>query len=386
MAFAIAHGYHRVTGIAIFPSTGSRKMRRSAWLTVVLFGMAGIPSAFPAEVVTIAGCGTDEYSGDGGPALKAGLGQPFGLEIGPDGMLYFCEFSNHVIRRLDLKTQTLSTVAGTGRKKGYAGDGGPAMSALMNEPHELRFDSVGNLYISDMGSQAIRRWDAKTQTISTVAGTGQAGFGGDGGPASKALLDLPIAVALDSDKGLFICDIKNHRIRQVDLSSGLISTFAGTGERKAIRDGQPLAGASLNGPRSIALTSKGDLVVVLREGNAIYRIDRAQKTLHHVAGTGKQGYSGDGGDARQAQLAGPKGIAVDRNGNILLCDTENHVVRQIDAATGKIQTLIGDGRSGDGPDGDPLKCRLNRPHGIFIDREGTIYVGDSSNHKVRRLR
>ena len=127
-------------------------------------------------------------------------------------------------------------------------------------------------------------------------------------------------------------------------------------------------------------------MVVLREGNAIYRIDRALKTLRHVAGTGKQGYSGDGGDARQAQLAGPKGIAVDRNGNILLCDTENHVVRQIDAATGKIQTLIGDGRSGDGPDGDPLKCRLNRPHGIFINREGTIYVGDSSNHKVRRLR
>jgi sugar lactone lactonase YvrE len=361
-------------------------MRQSAWLSVFLFGIAGLHSAFSAEVITIAGRGTDEYSGDGGPALKAGLGQPFGLEIGPDGMLYFCEFSNHIVRRLDLKTQTVSTIAGTGRKKGYAGDGGPATSALMNEPHELRFDTVGNLYISDMGSQAIRRLDAKTRNISTVAGTGQAGFGGDGGPANKAMLDLPIAVVLDSDKGLFICDIKNHRVRHVDLASGLISTFAGTGERKGIQDGQSLAGAALNGPRSIALTAKGDLVIVLREGNAIYRIDRSNKTLHHVAGTGKQGYSGDGGDARQAQLAGPKGIAVDHDGNILLCDTENHCVRMIDHSTGKIQTLIGDGRAGDGPDGDPMKCRLNRPHGIFIDREGSIYVGDSNNHKVRKLR
>jgi sugar lactone lactonase YvrE len=360
-------------------------MRHSAWLTVFLVCIAGLPSAFTAEVITVAGCGVDEYSGDGGPALKAGLGQPFGLEIGPDGMLYFCEYSNHIVRRLDLKTQTVSTVAGTGRKQGYAGDGGPATGALMHEPHELRFDTAGNFYISDTTSQAVRRVDAKTRIITTVAGTGQAGFGGDGGPANKALLDLPIAVALDSDTGLLICDIKNHRVRRVDLGTGLISTFAGTGERKGIQDGQPLAGASLNGPRSIALTAKRDLVVVLREGNAVYRIDRTLMSLHHVAGTGKQGFSGDGGDARQAQLAGPKGIAVDGDGNILLCDTENHAVRIIRHTTGKIETLIGDGRAGNGPDGDPLKCRLNRPHGIFVDRDGAIYVGDSNNNKVRKL-
>ena len=360
-------------------------MRYSALLIVLFLGTAGSSQGLTAEVVTIAGTGTDEYSGDGGPGLKAGLGQPFGLEIGPDGMLYFCEFSNHIVRRLDLQTQLVSTIAGTGRQKGYAGDGGPATSALMHEPHELRFDAAGNFYISDMASQAVRRVDAKTRTITTVAGTGMAGFGGDDGPAPQALLNLPIAVALDSDQGLFICDIKNHCVRRVDFGTGLISTFAGTGERKGIQEGQPLAGAALNGPRSIALTTNQDLVVVLREGNAIYRIDRTSKTLHHVAGTGKQGYSGDGGDARQAQLAGPKGIAVDRHGNILICDTENHVVRRIDPSTGKIATLIGDGRAGDGPDGDPLKCRLNRPHGVFIDREGVVYVGDSSNHKIRKL-
>ncbi|MEI8020591.1 MAG: hypothetical protein WCH39_20480 [Schlesneria sp.] len=360
-------------------------MRQSVWLSCLLLTTIITPFALASEIVTIAGHGKDEYSGDGGPALKAGLGQPFGLEIGPDGALYFCEFSNHVIRRLDLQTQVISTVAGTGRQAGYAGDGGPATGALMNQPHELRFDHAGNYYISDMVSQAVRKVDAKTKVMSTIAGTGKAGFDGDGGPANQARLDLPIAVAMDSDKGLLICDIKNHRVRRVDLESGVISTFAGTGERKAIQEGQPLAGASLNGPRSVAVASNRDLILVLREGNAVYRLDRSSLLLHHVAGTGKQGFSGDGGDARNAQLAGPKGLAIDRDGSILLCDTENHAVRIIHHLTGKIETLIGDGKAGDGPDGEPLKCRLNRPHGIFVASNGDIYIGDSNNNKVRKL-
>jgi sugar lactone lactonase YvrE len=360
-------------------------MRRSAWLAVILFGIASCSFLQASEVVTIAGNGTDEYSGDGGSALNAGLGQPFGLEIGPDGMLYFCEFSNHIIRRFDFSSKTVSTVAGTGRKSGFAGDGGLATSALMHEPHELRFDTAGNYYISDNSSHAVRRVDAKSKIMTTVAGTGKPGFSGDGGPGPNAMLDLPISVALDANSGLFICDIKNHRIRRVDLGSGIISTFAGNGERKSIQDGQPLAGASLNGPRSIAFNRKGDMIVVLREGNAVYRIDRSAMTLHHLAGTGKQGYSGDGGDAKQAQLAGPKGVAVDGDGNILLCDTENHCVRIIRTSTGKIETLIGDGKAGDGPDGDPHNCRLNRPHGVFVGRDGTVYIGDSSNNKVRML-
>ena len=360
-------------------------MRQFVWLSCILLSIVITPFTSASDIVTIAGNGKDEYSGDGGPALKAGLGQPFGLETGPDGSLYFCEFSNHVIRRLDLKTHIISTVAGTGRQAGYAGDGGPATNALMNQPHELRFDHSGNYYISDMNSQAVRKVDAKTGVMTTIAGTGKPGFDGDGGPANKARLDLPIAVAMDTDAGLLICDIKNHRVRRVDLESGVISTFAGTGERKAIQEGQPLAGASLNGPRSVAVTSNRDLIVVLREGNAVYRIDRSSLLLHHVAGTGKQGFSGDGGDARNAQLAGPKGLAIDRDGSILLCDTENHAVRIIHHLTGKIETLIGDGKAGDGPDGEPLKCRLNRPHGIFVASNGDIYVGDSNNNKVRKL-
>lgn len=337
-----------------------------------------------AEIVTIAGTGKDEFSGDDGPALKAGLGQPFGLDIGPDGALYFCEYSNHIIRRMDLKTSTLTTVAGTGRKAGYAGDGGPATKALMNQPHELRFDAAGNYFISDMLGQSIRRVDAKTGVITSVAGTGKAGFSGDGGPAVKAELSQPISVVVDRTNGLLICDISNHRIRRVDQQSGIITTFAGTGEKKPTPDNAAIEGTPLNGPRTLAVEENGNVIIVLREGNAVYRADLKAKKLHHLAGTGKQGFSGDGGDAKKAQLAGPKGVAVDKQGNILLCDTENHCIRIIHK-DGKIDTLIGDGKAGDGPDGDPHKCRLNRPHGVFVDTEGAIYVGDSSNNKVRKL-
>lgn len=358
----------------------------SRWLLAICLGTAGAITAplQAAEITTIAGSGRDEYSGDGGPALKAGVGQPFGLEIGPDGALYFCEFSNHVIRRMDLATTHLSTVAGTGRKAGYAGDGGPATQGQLNQPHELRFDDKGNYYISDMLGQAIRRVDGKTKIITSVAGTGTPGFSGDGGQASQALFDFPISVVLDRQNGLLICDIKNHRIRRVDLGSGLVSTFAGTGEKKATPDGSPLEGTPLNGPRTLAVEPDGNVIIVLREGNAVYRANLKTRTLSHLAGTGKSGFAGDGGDAKQALLAGPKGVAVDHSGNILLCDTENHCIRMI-RTNGQIDTLIGDGKAGDGPDGDPRKCRLNRPHGVYVDKAGAIYIGDSNNNKVRKL-
>lgn len=353
------------------------------YVTVALMSM--LTSCLAAEIATIAGTGTEGYSGDGGPALKAALNQPFGVEIAPDGLLYFCDFSNHVVRRIDLKTTTVSTVAGIAKKTGYSGDNGPASHATFHEPHEVRFDRQGNIYVSDTKSNVIRRIDGKTHLITTVAGTGKAGFSGDGGPAAKGQLDLPIAVLMDGDAGLLICDIKNHRIRRVDLVAGTIATYAGTGEAKESKDGGSLLQTAIKGPRSLAVDPNGDLILVLREGNAVYRINRTAMTLHHLAGTGKQGYSGDGADGRQALLAGPKGLAVDRDGNVLLCDTENHVIRIVQKSTGNIDTLVGDGKMGDGPDGDPRKCRLNRPHGIFVARDGTIYIGDSGNHKIRKL-
>lgn len=357
-------------------------MRRLSLAALLVLTVFGIGSA--AEIRTIAGTGEKNTSGDGGPAAKAGVSEPFGLDIGPDGALYWAEYGGNVIRRMDPKDQIVSTYAGVGNKAGYQ-DGAP-QQALFNQPHEIRFDAAGNLFISDMLTQTIRRIDWKTKAVSTVAGVGgKAGFSGDDGPATKALFDLPISVVLDGPHGMLICDIKNHRVRAVDMTSGIVKTVAGTGERKATPDGAPVAGTPLNGPRTLAVDADGNVIIVLREGSAVYRWNRKQTTLHHLAGSGKAGYSGDGSDAKLAQINGPKGVAIGPEGDIYLADTESHTIRAIRLKTGIIETVVGDGKKGDGPDGDPKKCQLNRPHGVFFDKEGNLYIGDSSNNKVRKM-
>src|SRR5260370_3901094 len=190
--------------------------------TAVLLFLAASPLA-GQSTVTIAGTGAPGFSGDGGPATEAQINNPYGLVTGPDGALYFCEIGNHRVRRLDLKTHRISTVAGSG-EKGYAGDGGPALAASLNEPYEVRFDKAGNMFFAEMQNHVVRRVDAGTRLISTVAGTGAAGFSGDGGPAVKAQLRQPHSIAFDPQGRLLICDIGNLRIRRVDLASGTIET------------------------------------------------------------------------------------------------------------------------------------------------------------------
>lgn len=335
--------------------------------------------------MTVAGTGVSGASGDGGTALEAQVGNPYGLTLGPDGALYVCEIDTDRVRRIDLAGGGITTVAGTG-EVGYSGDGGPAKRAKLSDPYEVRFDSDGNMYFVEMLNAVVRRVDARNGIISTVAGTGEEGFSGDGGPAVRARFNKPHSIALDGKGSLYIADIGNHRIRRVDLASGIVSTFAGTGARAPTPDGAPLAGTPLNGPRALAFDRDGDMYIALREGNAVYRLEMRAKRLHHLAGTGAQGYSGDGGLAREATLAGPKGIDVGPDGAVYLADTENHVIRRIDLAAGTIATVAGDGTQRDGPDGDALRCGLARPHGIYIDSEGILYIGDSENHRVRVVR
>jgi sugar lactone lactonase YvrE len=307
------------------------------------------------------------------------------LTTGPDGALYFCEIGNHRVRRLDLKTGVISTAAGSGRK-GYAGDGGPARAADLNEPYEIRFDARGNMFFAEMQNHIVRRVDAKSGIISTVVGTGVAGFIGDGGPASAAQLRQPHSIAFDPQGRLLICDIGNHRIRRVDFATGKIETWAGTGERKPTLDGAPIAGTPLNGPRAITVAPDGNLYLVLREGNAVYRIDPTANRIFHVAGTGVTGYDGDGGPAKLARLSGPKGIAWSPDQSLYLADTESHTIRRIDLKTGLITTVVGTGTRGDGPDGDARQCRLARPHGIFVTSSGAVYIADSESHRIRFLK
>ncbi|MCZ2149053.1 MAG: hypothetical protein LC126_14920 [Bryobacterales bacterium] len=334
---------------------------------------------------TIAGTGVAGYGGDGGAAVSAQINNPYGLAVGPDGALYVCEIGNHVIRRIDLKRGTISTVAGNG-KAGYSGDGGPAREASLNEPYEIRFDKAGSMFFVEMKNNIVRRVDGKTKIISTVAGTGQAGFSGDGGPAAKAQLRQPHSIAFDPQGRLLVCDIGNHRVRRVDLKTGIITTYLGNGEKKPTPDGAPAAGTPVYGPRAIDLDREGNLYLVLREGNAVYKVDAKSGTFHHIAGTGEKGHTGDGEDARKAKLNGPKAIAWAPEGAVYIADTESHTIRRIDLKTGILATVVGDGERGDGPEPEPGHCRLARPHGVFAGRGGVLYISDSESHRVRVLR
>jgi DNA-binding beta-propeller fold protein YncE len=297
--------------------------------------MLVVPPASAATIDTVAGTGQPENNGDAGPASMINVGDPFGVETGPDGALYVTEVRNHRIRRVDVKTRQITTVVGTGRK-GYAGDGGPAGKADLNEPYEVRFDQRGNMYFVEMQNHIIRQVDAGTGIITTVAGTGKPGYGGDRGPAIKATFRQPHSIALDGNGNLLVADIGNHRIRLIDLSAGTVDTIAGTGQARLPEDRQRARGMPISGPRALAV--EGDSVwIALREGHSVWHLGLNDGTLRHAAGTGIQGY--DDGLAATATFNGPKGVAVDEDGNLYVVDTENHVVRKISRDRHDVTTI-----------------------------------------------
>ena len=335
-------------------------------------------------ISTFAGTGVKGGSGDGGPATAAQIDNPFGVVRGPDGAIWFCEYTGQRIRRV-APDGTISTIAGTGAK-GYSGDGGPALQATFNLPHELRFDAAGDLYIVDMTNHAVRKIDLKTKIITTIAGNGLPGYSGDGGPAKEAQFKQPHSIQFGPGGDLFVCDIGNHVIRRIDLKTGLISTFAGTGKAGPTPDGAKIAGTPLKGPRSLDFDKNGNLWLATREGNQVFKFDLKAGTIHHIAGTGKSGFTGHGGPAKEATLSGPKGISIDTEGNVWLADCESHSIRMIDMKKGTIELIAGLNVKGDGPDGDPLQCKMARPHGVFCDADGTVFIGDSESHRVRLLK
>jgi sugar lactone lactonase YvrE len=343
-------------------------------------------SAQTRRVRTVAGTGAPGYEPEGASGAEARrtpITNPYGIVAGPDGSLYFCEVDGGRTRRLDLTTGRLITIAGSGRKA-YEGDGGPALDASFSAPHEIRFDADRHLFVVERDAHVVRRIDAVTRTVTTVAGRGTPGFSGDGGPANRAELRQPHSIAFDAAGTLLICDIGNHRIRRVDPRTGVMATFAGTGERRTTPDEAALEGTPLNGPRSIDTDGQGTIFLVLREGNAVVAIDQRTRRLRRIAGTGATGFTGDGGPAVAATFNGPKGVAWAPDGRLYIVDTENHAIRRIDLATRVIDTVLGTGERGDGPDGDPRACRLARPHGVVVHR-GSVYVTDSENHRIRAL-
>jgi streptogramin lyase len=359
--------------------------------TVVLLVFLACPplAAAAGRIDTVAGTGDKGYAGDNGPATQARLDQPFHCDLDAAGNLYVAEAGNHCVRRLDRKTGLLTTVAGSGTK-GYSGDGGPATQATLNEPYAVAVDTNGDLYVVDRLNAVIRKVEHKTGVITTVAGTGKKGYAGDGGPATAAQLREPNDCCLDGKGGLLIADVGDGRVRRLDLKTGTIATFAGTGkpagkaDRSRLGDGRPADRAVLAGARAVCVDGRGNTYICEREGNAIRKVD-ARGTITTVAGTGGRGYGDDGGDAAQATFNGPKAIRCDAQGNVYVVDTENHAVRRIDARTNVITTVAG-GRRGPGGDSGPAdRAGLDRPHGCVVDPAGVLYIADTNNHRVRRV-
>ena len=332
-------------------------------------------------ISTVAGNGGEGYSGDGGPATAAQLNSPTGVAPDGSGNLYIADRDNHRIRKVDA-AGVITTVAGSGRFGGFGGDGGAATAAQLDDPRGVALDGAGNLYIADTDNHRIRKVDA-AGVITTVAGNGTSGRGGDGGAATAAQLNDPSGVALDGAGNLYIADTDNHRIRKVD-AAGVISTVVGTGRGGSSGDGGPATAARLNSPRGVALDGAGNLYIADIYNHRIRKVDAAG-VISTVAGDGTDGFGGDGGPATAAQLYWPAGVALDGAGNLFIADNWNHRIRKVDAA-GVISTVAGAGRSGYSGDGGPaVEARLRFPVGVALDGAGNLYIADTGNERIRKV-
>ncbi len=343
-----------------------------------------LAAAAPAAEKLVLVAGGGQESGSGVAATDARLSAPFGLAFDADKNLLFVEMTGHRLCKVDLKGR-LTVLAGTGMK-GHEGDGGPAAKATFNNMHGLAVGPDGSVYLADTGNNCVRRLDPKMGTVTAFAGTGEKGFDGDGGPAAKAKFGGVYGVALDArGERMYLADLDNRRVRMIDMKTGLVSTVAGNGQKGVPEDRAAAAESPLVDPRAVTVDSQGRLYILERSGHALRVVEPGGK-IRTVAGTGQAGSGGDGGDALKAQLNGPKHLCVDAEDNVLIADTENHVIRKYVPKEGKIVRVAGSGKKGTGGvGGDPLQAELNQPHGVGIGPAGVLYIADSSNNRVLRL-
>jgi sugar lactone lactonase YvrE len=345
-----------------------------------------VPSpAAPGDISTVAGNGVRGYGGDDGAAIEATLNSPMGVALDAEDNLYIADLGNHCIRRVDAISGAITTIAGTG-VEGFNGDNIAATSAQLDSPFAIEIDKSGNLYIADTGNSRVRRVDAVTGIISTIAGTGTAGFSGDGGPATAAKMREPIDLAFDSIGNLYLADYRDRRVRKVDGLTGAISTVAGTGSQGYNGDGIPAVTASLHTPWGIAVDRAGHLFISDAINERIRRVDAVTGLIATHAGNGETGFSGDGGVATAAQIDYPAGMGFDGAGNLFIAVMDNHRVRRVDAATGEITTVAGteaNGYSGDG--GPATSAQLKFPNDVVLDSKGHLYIADQSNNRIRRV-
>lgn len=341
---------------------------------------AGVAAA--GRIETIAGGGP---VGDGGPATAAQLSLPGGLAIAPDGALVIVDFGHHRIRRVDPRTGVISTIVGTG-EAGFNGDGIPAHRAQISRPEYAAFGPQGDLFVVDEYNHRIRRVDGKTGLITTIAGYGAKGFGGDGGPALRALFHQPEGISVDAAGNLYIGDTLNSRVRRIDGKTGIVTTVAGSGDIGISPAGTLGTEASFLRIARLVSDPKGNLYIADSPAQKIFRLDAETGRLSVAAGNGEAGFSGDGGAATEAKISFPEGPTLDAAGNLYFCDLGNHRVRRVDAKTGIITTVAGTGEKGFSGDGGPAAAaRLWSPGRLTVDRNGNLYIGDTGNSRVRRV-
>jgi sugar lactone lactonase YvrE len=389
-------------------------------------------------IETLAGNGEPGFSGDGGPSGQACLNEPKGLSVDTHGHVYIADSENHVIRKIDRATRVIATVAGipgnetmrpvvqqeaedrpsadedpfadlsqaanqrytqqadvsgTVRylingpavQKRFSGDGGLATQARLNFPTAVVVDQKGSIYIADTMNHRVRLVDAATGVITTLAGTGQARFSGDRGPADQAALNEPSALALDGNGRLFIADQTNNRVRVVDLKTGRISTYAGTGSATYDGDGVPAADASLAGPSGIVVQD-GVLYIADTFNSRIRAVDLSTGLISTVAGDGGEYRYQSANERPSTSLSRPSGVAIDSCGNLFVTDSDSHLVRRWDRDTKVIVRIAGAGiasYAGDG--GMALEAYLSYPFGIVVDQGGMLLVADTFNHRIRRM-
>jgi sugar lactone lactonase YvrE len=336
-------------------------------------------------ITTIAGTGDSGFSGDDGPATAARLNAPEGIAIDRQGNILVADTANNRIRRIEADDGTIATVAGNG-DFGYSGDGAAALKAALANPQQLAVDELGDLYIADTGNSAVRKVTAATGSISTIAGTGLPGFSGDGGAANAAKLAYLESLALDGAGNLFIADTENNRIRAVKLSSGVITTVAGTGESGFSGDDGRATAAKLDHPRAIAFDARGDCLVADTANNRIRRIDSRTGIITTLAGDGVFGASGDGGVPALARLGHPQGIAFDASANLLIADTVNRRIRMIGASSGIITAVAGTAiPTGFGDNGPAVGAHFEWGQGLAFAPGGDLFVADAQSSRVRRI-
>ena len=388
-------------------NTPTRDLKRSVIIktSVVIFlmiqactGSDPSPVQETGNITTIAGVAGDfDYDGDGGAATEANLGYITAITVDATGNIFFVDGAASVVRKIERSTGNISTIAGTflgfnaNDATPYAGDGGPATQAHLNVPFGVAVDFAGNVFIADAGNHVLRKVDASTGTITTIAGKpGIVGYSGDGGLATSSQLYNPYDVAVDLLGNIYIVDSQNHVIRKVAGDSGIISTIAGTlpiPSSGYSGDGGLATSATFSTLQGIAVDENGDVFVVDAGNHVVRKISSATGIISTIAGTGSQGYTGDGGLATSAKLYAPSKIAVDNSGDIYIADQGSHVVRKITVSTGIIKTLAGSGISGFSGDGGPAhQAKLTSPQGVAVDKSGNVFITDTGNSVIRAVK